>query len=251
MRGPSRYTRDAKHHYYARPQDYQDHRGVFNFVSMTTLLKHPRGLGIRYAPTAIGNFDFSDSRDDLLHGLLTRRLGTCASLPVLFVAIGRRLGYPMHLAIAKGHVFCQWVDERGRFNLEGSCGGGGDCRPDERYHEWPRPLTQADMASGRYLRPLSRAEELALFLETRGHCLTDNRRFDEARQAYEQAHRVAPQWSQLENYLYAMRHHEARAQGRWTDGMLDPWQRQYPTINAPVPNQGLFPTLISLPGFTH
>lgn len=168
---------------------------------MATLLKHPRGLGLRYQPTAIGNYDFSDSRDDLLHGLLIRRLGTCTSFPVLFVAIGRRLGYPMHLAIAKGHVLCQWVDELGRLNLEGSCAVGGETAPDEHHHAWPQRMTPDDLASNRFLRPLSRAEELALFLETRGHCLIDNRRVAEARQAYESAKRVAPNWSEAELYL--------------------------------------------------
>ena len=251
-----RYTQDAKRNYYERPDEYQNHRGVFAFVSMVTLLKHPRGLGVGYSPTAIGNYDFSDSRDDLLHGLLTRKLGTCASLPVLFVAIGRRLGYPMHLAVAKGHVFCQWVDERGRFNLEGSCGGGGDCLPDEHYYTRPRPLTRDDLASGRYLRPLTRTEELALFLETRGHCLTDNRRFAEARRAYEQAHRIAPQWSQLHNHLYALEQNEVRPQGvcRFMVRNAEAAARSkpvYPTVNASVPSQGLFPTLTSLPGLTH
>jgi hypothetical protein len=71
---------------------------------MVTLLKHPRGLGVGYKHSAIGSYNFADSRDDLLHGLLTRKLGTCASLPVLFVAIGRRLGWPMHLAVAKAYI---------------------------------------------------------------------------------------------------------------------------------------------------
>lgn len=78
---------------------------------MAILLK--RGVGIRYQPTAIGNYDFADSRDDLLHGVLTRKLGTCTSLPVLCVAIGRRLGYPMHLAVATSHVLCQWLNDDG------------------------------------------------------------------------------------------------------------------------------------------
>ncbi len=38
---------------------------------------------------------FADSKDVFIHGLLTgKHYGTCASLPFLYVAIGRRLGYP-------------------------------------------------------------------------------------------------------------------------------------------------------------
>src|SRR5947208_9588602 len=105
---------------------------------MATLLKHPRGFGFSYQPPAVGNLLFRDSRDDFIHGLLTRKLGTCASFPVLFVAIGRRLGYPMHLALAWQHVLCQWLNPDGsHLNLEGSGAGGGGAHPDEHYHHWP------------------------------------------------------------------------------------------------------------------
>lgn len=223
-----RYTRDATRDYYADPTYYHDHKGFFCLLSMITMLK--RGLGVTYQPTAVGNYDFSDSRDDLLHGLLTRKLGTCASLPVLFVAIGRRLDYPVHLAVAKGHVFCQWVNPDGsRLNFEGSGPGGGEMRPDEHFHRWPRLMTAADLASGLYLRPLVPVEQFALFLETRGHCWADNGRFAEARVAYEQAGRVAPGWSACRAHLGALDLLEIDPPGRW----------------RPV-----FPTLDVIPGVT-
>jgi hypothetical protein len=106
-----RYTRDNAEYYHRDPAAYYHHKGFSKLVSMAVLLK--RGIGIRYQPTAIGNYIFADSRDDLLHGLLARGLGTCTSLPVLCVAIGRRLDYPMHLAVATGHVLCQWVNDDG------------------------------------------------------------------------------------------------------------------------------------------
>ena len=226
-----RFTRDHRNDFYAKPEEYQHHQGLFSFLLMASLLKHPNGLGIRYQPTAIGNYDFSDSRDDLLHGVLTRKLGTCTSLPVLCVAIGRRLGYPMHLAVARGHVLCQWVDDKGRLNLEISCGQGGDTAPDEHYHKWRR-MTRVDIESGRYLRPLTPDEELALFLETRGHCLVDNRRFGEAREAYAQAFRAAPQWSEFENHVYSLELHEAMA------------------APSGQPPQS-FPSMWCVPGMTH
>ena len=117
----------------------------------------------------------------------------------------------MHLAIARNHVLCQWINEDGtRINLEGSCPGGGDTYPDSYYHQWPRPLSRTDLASGRYLRPLTRSEEFALFLETRGHCLADNHRFAEAREMYEAAHRVSGGWSQLHGHLESLQILERR-----------------------------------------
>ena len=38
-------------------------------------------------------------------------------------------------------------------------------------------------------------------MEVRGHCLIDNRRFADARQAYERAYNVAPDFVRLENHL--------------------------------------------------
>lgn len=210
-----RYSLSSMQQYFARPQEFHRHAGFAKFLSMVTLLKHPRGLGVSYQPTALGSFDFSDSRDDLLHGILTRRLGTCASLPVLYMAIGRRLNWPIYLALAKRHVFCQWVNDGGTTaNFEGSCPGGGLYLSDEQMRAEPQVLSDADLATGRFLRPLTRAEEFALFLETRGHCLVDNRRFGEARAAYAQARRVAPGFADHDNHVYSLALHERGASRR-------------------------------------
>jgi hypothetical protein len=240
-----RYARDGMPDYQRDPDAYHRHPGFFRFLCMASLLKHPRGIGIAYQPTARGNFNFADSRDDLLHGLLTRKLGTCTSLPVLFVAIGRRLGWPMHLAIAKYHVLCQWVDAGGRrINLEGSCGGGGSTFPDEYFHTWPRRLTPYELASGRYLRPLTPPEELALFFETRGHCLVDNRRFDEARHAYEHALRLAPGWSQADYHLHMI---DVQRAGIGPRGTPPPTSWLGRTIDSPPLGQFWRPLISPLP----
>jgi hypothetical protein len=216
----ARYTGDCLGEFQRHPEHYQHHPGLFRLLCMVTLVK--KGLQVSYEPSAIGSYDFTQARHDFLHGVLLDRRGTCTSLPVLLVAIGRRLGYPLHLAVAKGHVLCQWVDEQGRLNFEGSCAGGGDAQPDEYYHRWPQPMSGHDLASGRYLRPLTPAEELALFLETRGHCLVDNRRFAEARAAYEQAQRLAPAWSQGDRHLQSLAVLECRAAGHLPATVTDP-----------------------------
>jgi hypothetical protein len=73
--------------------------------------------------------------------------------------------------------------------------------------KWPAPIPQEELAGGRYLRPLTNPESFALFLETRGHCLVDNQRFDEAAEAYRLAFRVAPNWSQYENHMWSLELH--------------------------------------------
>jgi hypothetical protein len=79
---------------------------------------------VRYNPDRIYDPDFRDSRDMFIHGMLPgANGGTCASMPVMDVAIGRRLGYPMKLVLAHSHILCRWDDARDHFNIEGASNG--------------------------------------------------------------------------------------------------------------------------------
>ena len=119
-------------------------------------------LGIKYNMTAKDNFDFSDSRVAFIHGMIPAKGqavsdtpgGTCASMPVMYVAIGRRLGYPLKLVTTKGHVFVRWDGEnhtnpawRERFNIEGA-GHGFSSYDDDYYRTWPFKITDAEVKIG-------------------------------------------------------------------------------------------------------
>jgi hypothetical protein len=112
---------------------------------------------------------------------------------VLYAAIGRRLGYPIYLCQANGHIFCRWQNwQTGeQFNIEGT-GRGLNTFPDDKYMNWPRPIKPADVTEGRFLRNLNFDEEFALFMTTRGHCLRDRGLFSDAIVAYAHAHHRAP-----------------------------------------------------------
>jgi regulator of sirC expression with transglutaminase-like and TPR domain len=130
---------------------------------------------------------FGSSRNLFLHGLLTGdQLGTCSSLPVLTVAVGRRLGYPLKLVAAKNHLFVRWVDENTTFNIE-STGQGVTMTTDSYYRRWPFSISDEEMASGIYLKSMTFEEELAAFLFTRGRCLMTQQRHGEARLAFQRA----------------------------------------------------------------
>ena len=182
-------TRRAKKDFKRDPGYYDHSRATFAMMCIVTVLQ--RDLGIRYNPDAVGSYSFADSRDSFLHGLLTgRRRGTCVNIPVLYVAVARRLGHPIHLALARGHVFARWHQEHGEtLNIEGT-GLGLTCHTDEHYRRWPRPMT--DIEAGDYLHPLSPDEERAVFLGSRGHCLEDNNRADEALACYDHAAELQP-----------------------------------------------------------
>jgi hypothetical protein len=207
-------TRRTLHRFRESPASYENSEAFFRALMLLSVLQSD--FGIHYNPARIESVEssspndvfFADSRDVFLHGLLgDRRMGTCASLPVLYVAVGRRLGYPLKLVCAKAHVFVRWesADGKIRFNIEG-VNHGMNSHPDEYYRTWPGPITEAEMKEGYYLKSLSPAEELAEFLVTRGACLESVKRFPEAQVAYAHAHYLSSNPTYRVPFAIALRH---------------------------------------------
>ncbi len=173
---------------------YNNSLAYYQIEMMVTVLA--QDMGVKYNSELIetGALDdlkstrfFADSKDLFLHGLLSQRpMGTCASMPVLVVAIGRRLGYPLKLVRAKAHLFARWESENGRFNIEAT-GRGWNPYPDSYYRKWPHPFTEAEEQANRFLKSLSPAEEMSGFLGLRALCLKEHKRDAEAKQALDKS----------------------------------------------------------------
>jgi hypothetical protein len=118
-----------------RPEQWDSSESIFRIHVMITVLQ--REFGVRYNPAKISIDVPLDMDDSFIHGIIQGQGGTCASLPVLYVAVGRRLGYPLKLVHAcgqvYGHLFVRW-DELlvERFNIEAN-GTGFGCPPDDHY----------------------------------------------------------------------------------------------------------------------
>jgi hypothetical protein len=175
-----------------QPADFEHSEAYYRVLMMVTVLQED--CGVRYNPGCVNTPLFMDSSEGFIHGLLRGSgMGTCANMPVLYAAVGRKLGYPIYLCLARAHVFCRWAtrDGRERFNIEGS-GRGLKTRDDDHYKQWPHPISEREVYLGHFLRNLGPLEELALFMATRGHCLLDRGQVLEAIVAYSHAHRLAP-----------------------------------------------------------
>src|SRR5262249_3769675 len=145
-------------------------------------------MGIHYNPKRIEPLDdfqpdevfCADSKDVFLHGLTGPPMtGTCSSLPVLYVAVGRRLGYPLFLSATKNHLFLRWEDGRTRLNME--CTADGFASYDDDYYKtWPFKVTDEDIKAEGYLKTMTPSEELSCFLMMRGPCLMVAKRRQEA-----------------------------------------------------------------------
>ena len=174
------------------PEKFANSESYFKALMMVVILHED--MGIHYNDERMKDGDYTHGEDYLINGLVgPLREGTCASMPVLYVAIGRRLGYPLYLVATQRHCFCRWESKDGkvRFNLEGT-GNAVHAYPDDFYTQWPRKLTDFDMSSGVFLRNMSGMQEFASFLMVRGDVLEALERMPEAELAYAEAHSIIP-----------------------------------------------------------
>ncbi len=182
----------------ANPAEFDNSEGYFRMLMMAVVVYED--FRVHYNPRLIesptltdpDDHFFADSGDVFLHGLLSeRRMGTCSSMPVLYVALGRRLGYPLKLVTTKAHLFVRWEGAGERFNLEAT-GKGMNHYDDDHFREWPFAVNEEEIEAEGYLKSLSPAEELAVFLSIRGHCLREAGRWPEAAQSFAEAASMAP-----------------------------------------------------------
>lgn len=173
------------------PAAFDDSGAKFQMMALVTVLQ--RDLGVHYnAERQEGVYDATDSRMLFIHGLLDGQGGTCVTLPVLYAAIGRRLGYPLKLVQAKEHLFVRWQEPGGeRFNI-GATTLGFTPRDDDHFRKWPKAISEEEVCQGLFLRNLTPREELATFLRERGQCWLDNLRTGPGLESFYQAARLGP-----------------------------------------------------------
>jgi Transglutaminase-like superfamily len=189
-----------RHLYRATDARWTDHYGHSQAKLRAEMLLQvlQEDLSVHYNMDRVTKVDFTNSKDLFIHGLIDdKNGGTCVSMPVLYTAVARRLGYPVKLVEAKSHLFTRWDGvgpdgKQERFNFDGAGSGISIYDDDSYYRKWPRPISDDEVARGEYLKSLSPAEEFAVFLAARGHCLLDTGKVQDAQVIYAQAHRLHP-----------------------------------------------------------
>jgi hypothetical protein len=183
--------------YFNNPEKYDNSVNLFKIVTMILCLKND--IGVDYNQEIMKREAFPDSKDVFIHGCLdNKKQGGCVSIPTMCVAVGRRLGYPLKLVCTQKHVFFRWDDGKDVFNMEACC-PGCDTHPDDYYKNWPEKVTADEIRFDKLLESLTPNEELALFLETRGHCLFDTGRAADAQLMYAHAYKLMPTQVKLAN----------------------------------------------------
>jgi len=107
---------------------------------------------------------FARSRQDyrFLNGILDTRQGTCYAIPLLYIAVAQRLGYPLYPVLAPDHIFVRYVDPNfTEQNVETT--SGGKYFPDQYYIE-AFAVSKKGLKSGSYLRTLTYRQFLGQML---------------------------------------------------------------------------------------
>ena len=202
--------------FYRNPDKYENSLSKFKAIYLVLTFKEDLKCGYNMKLVRSGAmFDYTnlkfheDSRDAFLHGFVERGKGSCASLPVLAVALGRRCGYPLYLVASKGHAFFRWEDDKERFNVEAAI-RGTDIHPDEYYHTYPFTITETDWRHEKFLQNHTPAEELSTFMFLRGVCFWAHNRFKEAEEAFTYYLRGFPEsqfiWAYIAECQWRMNH---------------------------------------------
>lgn len=123
---------------------------------------------------------FHDSSDIFINGLITEQKGTCSSIPVLMVILGRRCDYPFYLVQCGGHMFSRWDDGTERFNFDITNNKGVKMEADDYYMNFPRSISEKEIAEESLMRNLTNKEMLGVFASLRAVCLQEHRHYDEA-----------------------------------------------------------------------
>jgi hypothetical protein len=191
-----RYTALSHEQFYRKnPAQYGHSKAFFHALCLVTALQ--RHCGLRYNAAKIPEDVQLETADSFIHGAILGEGGTCATIPVVLAAVGRRLGYPIKLVSTRtaqwGHLFARWDDPGGeRLNLEATATGLG-TPDDEHYRTGMYALTPEMERAGRFLKSMTPREELANFLTQRGWRWRDQGRWRFAVESFAYASGLVPE----------------------------------------------------------
>lgn len=123
---------------------------------------------------------FHDSSDIFINGLITDQKGTCSSMPVLMVVLGRRCDYPFHLVACGGHMFSRWDDGAEKFNFDITNNKGVKMEGDDYYMSFPRSISEKEIAEESLMRNLTNKEMLGAFASLRAMCYWEHKQYEKA-----------------------------------------------------------------------
>lgn len=122
--------------------------------ALNTFLYQIEGFSYDRSPAAENKVE-----NRFLHGILDTKKGSCANMPVLYLAVAQRLGYPIYPVAVPDHLFLRYVDPQlKKQNIEATSGGG--YSPDEYYIK-EFNINRVALNRGAYLRTMTKRQFLS------------------------------------------------------------------------------------------
>ena len=247
-----RYTELADEQSFRRnPGEYGDSEAYFRSLCLATVLQ--RHCGLRYNPAKIPEEVPLETADTYIHGAVLGDGGTCASIPVVLAAVGRRLGYPIKIVEAKGakweHMFARWDEPGGeRLNLE-VAGRGLNTYDDDYYRTGLYALDPETEKKGQFLKSMTPREELAAFLAERALHWRGFGRWRFMAEAYAWAWSLVPANAFYQNMLNVatngwLDEQEQRKPPGFPEVIIEPLIRHFPLLPLAKEQQILGRTVV-------
>ncbi|MBD3290781.1 hypothetical protein GF337_18385 [candidate division KSB1 bacterium] len=141
-------------------QDNSDHE------SRIALLNHYLFVPGNWNDSITFTFDFDDiegkqKSNRYLNGLIATKKGCCVTLPMLYLVLADRLGWPIYPVRAPQHFFCRYIidsDSNKYYNIETTSKG---MILDDWMYVDEMKITKDGLKNGCYLRTLTKKEYFA------------------------------------------------------------------------------------------
>ena len=128
-----------------------------------------------------------DINNMFINGYLATKTGSCITMPMLYILIGEKLGWPIYPATAPRHYFARYITDEfttinSELNIETTCGGG--IYPDEALIE-DMSIPEKAIKNGVYMKTLTKKEYIASLVSMSANKFAEGGNFERARYLYE------------------------------------------------------------------
>ncbi len=109
---------------------------------------------------------YADANNIFLAGLMRTKQGSCVSMPLIYLVIGQRFGFPVHLVAIGKHYFIRWEEPGFRMNIETTITERACLTPDDSVYMDDEGITREQL-KGSDLRNLTNREVVGHFFFAR------------------------------------------------------------------------------------
>jgi hypothetical protein len=188
---------NAERQFWQTPGDWKEDVRFFRLGMLCWYLGEV--LGIRYKESQVDSVAvrYTDPGDLFLNGLIDTRRGTCGNLPVLYMALARRLAWDVSLMIAGSHVLCRYADGPVCYNIECTNFAGGFRSPPDEHLQETDGIPSEAITAGSDLCSLTPRQTLGWYIGLRARHHADCGRLSEAEADYGLAVSLFPESRRL------------------------------------------------------